>query len=296
MIRIEYIQEFVTLAECLSFSKASEDLFITQPSLSRHISLLESELGVKLVNRSTRSVELTRAGEELYRDFTRLLQDYGAILEHAKNLAAGYSGRITITTPLNWLPGFLEPVILRFSQQYPKVKVEVTVCEPERGPSLLRDTRSDLAIGFEPEARKSSVVSKKLFEERLCILMPADHPCAGKSEVSIRELKDERFIVLDLDPSVSEAKTAGELLLLRNHVDPSRMIRVKDLVSIGMTIKQTGALCILMESMRSLGRDYLKSVPLSDPDCRLSLYLMKRKSNSSEAVNAFFDMAQAFQP
>ncbi len=41
MIRIEYIQEFVTLAECLSFSKASEDLFITQPSLSRHISLLE---------------------------------------------------------------------------------------------------------------------------------------------------------------------------------------------------------------------------------------------------------------
>ena len=64
MIRIDYIQEFVKLADYLSFSRASEDLYITQPSLSRHVSLLESELGVKLLDRNTRSVSLIRQKKE----------------------------------------------------------------------------------------------------------------------------------------------------------------------------------------------------------------------------------------
>ena len=176
MIRMDYIQEFVKLADRLSFSRASEDLFITQPSLSRHISLLESELGVKLVNRSTRSVEMTRAGSELCKDFIRLLEDYQSVQEHAKALASGYYGRLSISTTPNWLTEHLEPLILEFSQRYPDIKVEVNVCPAAKTAEMLWEGRSDLAIGFESEAKKSDIASKKLFEERLCVVMPADHP------------------------------------------------------------------------------------------------------------------------
>ena len=114
-MRIDYIREFVRLADTMSFSKASEDLFISQPSLSRHISLLEAELGVRLVDRNTRNAALTAAGRALYGDFTRLLDADRAIGEHARALSDGYSAQLRISSPLYWDAAFIEPMVVQTS-------------------------------------------------------------------------------------------------------------------------------------------------------------------------------------
>lgn len=291
MLRIDYIREFVKLADTMSFSKASEDLFISQPSLSRHISLLEAELGVRLVERSTRSVALTRSGTELYRDFSELLEAERSILEHAKALSSGYQGHLRICSPLYWDAEFIEPMILAFSRRCPGVKVELNICDPIDGMKQLLQGKADICTGF-PIQMRSDVAHQQFALERLCAVMPADHPLAGRSGVSLRELSGERFLLLDMDENQSIEQTAAYKLLIRHGLTPSQIVSAQNPAEVALTIRQTGAVCLLLQSMGNLRRSYLSSVPLTDEDCVMPLYLFRRKDSADDAVAAFFDAAK----
>lgn len=288
MIRIDYIREFVRLADTMSFSKASEDLFISQPSLSRHVSVLEAELGVKLLERSTRNVALTSAGTELYADFLRLLDAERAIAEHARTLSSGFSGQVRICAPFYWDAAFVEPMILAFSQQHPDVQVELNICDPIEGMNRLLQGKADVCTGLPLQARPE-VEYRKLADERLCAVLPADHPLAGRPVLSMEDLSGERFVLLDMDAGHAKQEAAMYQLLVRHGVDPAQFIYVKNLETLGITMRQMGAVCLMMEGMGNLHRDYLVSVPLSDEDCSLPLYIFRRKDSADEAVLAFFD-------
>ena len=290
-IRIDYIREFIALADSLSFSRASEGLYITQPSLSRHVSLLEAELGVRLLERNTRNVSLTRAGLELYGDFVRLLDDYGAAVDHAKMLSSGYSEQLRISTPRNWLAEYAEPIILRFSREYPSIIVEPDICDPVRGLERLRCGTSDLAIGFEPETLYPDLDCKKICEERLCAVMEATHALSGRPDVSLNDLRNDRFVVPGTAESRSRLRTDPELLLQRHGVSRSRFVFSRDMDTVGLSIRQTGSVCVLPGSLGNMGHSCLVSVPLSDPDCVLSLYLFRKKESKNKSVNAFYDIA-----
>ena len=289
MIRIDYIREFVKLANTMSFSKASEDLFISQPALSRHISVLEAELGVKLVERTTRNVALTQAGAALYKDFTKLLEADRSIHEHASALSAGYSGKLRVSSPFYWDAAFIEPMILAFTERFPGVKVELSICGPIEGIEQLIQRKTDICAGFQSHALHSDVESKKFADERLCVTMSLEHPLAGRPRVSLRELKHERFLLLDMDESRAKKQTGAYKLLIEHGIDPARIVFSNNPSTLGLTIRQTGAVCILMNSMGNLRRDYLVSAALTDEDCVLPLYLFRRKDDADETVNAFFD-------
>jgi DNA-binding transcriptional LysR family regulator len=288
MTHIDYIREFVTLADSMSFSKASEDLFISQPSLSRHISVLEAELGVRLLERSTRNVALTCAGTELYADFLRLLDAERAVTEHARALSSGFSGQVRVCSPFYWDAAFIEPMILVFNQRYPNVQVELNICDPIEGMKLLLQGKADVCTGFPLQARPE-VEYRKLADERLCAVLPAEHPLAGRPILSLRELAGERFALLDLDVGRPRHEAAMYQLLVRHGVNPAQFIYVKNLETLGITMRQTGAVCLMMQSMGNLHRDYLVSVPLTDEDCFLPLYLFRRADGATDAAVAFFD-------
>ena len=76
---------------------------------------------------------------------------------------------------------------------------------------------------------------------------------------------------------------------MRHGIDPSLFVYAQSVVAIGLTMRQTGSICLMMQSMGNLNRDYLVSVPLTDEDCFLPLYLFRRKDDSSDAAVAFFD-------
>lgn len=290
---MDYIQEFVTLATRLSFSRASEDLFITQPSLSRHVSLLEAELGVKLVERNTRNVYLTEAGSQLFDDFTTLLDAYQTVQDHAKALASGYRGQFRISAPYFWIGKYVEPAVFSFSQLHPDVKIDMNVCGPDKGVELLEKNKADIALGFASDAARNDLLSKKIGEEQLCIVMPKDHPCAKKEQVSLRDFPQDKIVLLDMDESHIRQRDAVQRIIGNFGVSPSRFIFTQNLSTVGLTIRYTGGVSILMECFGSMDRDYLVSVPLSDPGFVLPLYLLRRKDSHNEAARSFFDAAQS---
>lgn len=294
MIRIEYIREFVRLADELSFSRASEDMYITQPSLSRHVSILESELGVRLLERNTRNVSLTDAGRELYGDFTKILEDYNAAMEHAKLLSSGYSGRITISTPIYWLAGYAEPAILQFSLKYPEIKVDLDIRDPIGGVESLRRGKSDLTFGFRNDIDRADIVFKKAFEERLCVVMSASHPLAGRESASLDDFASDRFVMSEKDDPRGRLLSAISKRMAQHGIDPSQMTVYENSITAGLAIRQTGAVSLMFGSLGNLGRSTLAAVPLSDEDSLLPIYLLRRK-DCNRTVEAFFDMAPSME-
>ena len=289
MIRIDYIREFAALASCLSFSQASEDLFITQPSLSRHVSLLEAELGLKLVERNTRNVYLTAAGTELYKDFLTLLDAYQAVEDKARSLSSGYRSRFSLSAPYYWIGPHIEPAMFDFNRRFPDVRIEINICSPTRGVELLEKNKTDVAVSFDAFADRRGLISKCIAREPLGVVMQAGHPCAKKESVAVRDLVDDKFIILELDESQTALRSALQKIITEYGVAPSRFVFTQNLSTVGLTIRQTGGVSILMSCFGNLGRDYLVFVPLSDPGNHNGLYLYMREDSANEAARTFFD-------
>ena len=118
------ITAFMTLAETLSFTKAAEDLFKNQSVLSRQISALEKELGVKLFNRHTRSVSLTPAGKVFQDGLKKIVIDYESLLKKVRAAQMGVEGEIRICSISGMLIGdFLGPLLKSFESTYPHIQI-----------------------------------------------------------------------------------------------------------------------------------------------------------------------------
>lgn len=98
-IAIKQIESFLAVAEYKSFSAAARHIGVAQPALSTTIRDLETELGVRLLDRTTRRVELTQAGEEFRISTSKILEDLGHAVQNTRDLAARRRGRIRIAAP-----------------------------------------------------------------------------------------------------------------------------------------------------------------------------------------------------
>lgn len=149
MIKISYLREFVLLAETLNFSKTAEKSYITQPALSRHLALLEDEMGATLMERTTRKVSLTPAGKTVYEAFRYMLEIYSQTQEKAHELSAQSRGRLVVNSPYYWTGDFTEPLIRLFQAQYPECEITIQSCQPIDGFDGLKKGLCDIFISME---------------------------------------------------------------------------------------------------------------------------------------------------
>lgn len=118
---------FVAIAERASFAKAATQLGVSRSSLSESLRALEERLGVRLINRTTRSVAVTEAGERLFSQLRPLLDNFDAALESVNAFRDSPAGHLRITVPGPAARTIIEPVLSRFLSSYPSVTIEVVV-------------------------------------------------------------------------------------------------------------------------------------------------------------------------
>jgi LysR family hydrogen peroxide-inducible transcriptional activator len=193
-MELDQLRYFLKVAERGSFTRAAEDLEISQPALSRSIQKLEEELGQPVFERKTRSVALTEAGTLLQARAQQVL----SILEHTKAEITddGKSGRIRVGAIPTIAPYFLPEALRRFSAAFPKATVVVQ--ENTTDPLLKSCTQGelDLAIVALPIPAKYLEV-EELFEEELLLVLPPDHPLADKSKIRLSDVEPFPFVLLD---------------------------------------------------------------------------------------------------
>ena len=185
---------FVTVAEELHFGRAAERLCMTQPPLSRQIALLEHALGVKLFERTSRTVRLTTAGQVFLTDATRLLNLAKQAAANAQRSSKGETGRVTIG--FTSVMGFdLMPNLIAAAQKaLPDIDVVlkemVTVAQLE----ALENNTIDMGFLW-PLSTRLHLEYQTVFHEPLMIVLPVDHPLAARSRIAVDDLNDLPFVM-----------------------------------------------------------------------------------------------------
>jgi DNA-binding transcriptional LysR family regulator len=207
-MELRQLRYLVTLAEERNFTRAAEREHIAQPALSQQIKRLEDELGLALVQRTTRHVAMTEAGRVLVARARRILGEVEDAQAELQALAGVQTGRVTVGTMHTMGPVDVSLALALFHQRHPGVELTVREQSTEELAEMLRADELDLAFLSVTERVESHGLGlAQLVSEELVVVLPLRHPLAGRKRIRMAELAGEQFI------SFREGARLRELLM-----------------------------------------------------------------------------------
>jgi DNA-binding transcriptional LysR family regulator len=208
-VELRHLRYFVAVAEDLHFRKAAERLHVAQPAVSEQVRKLEQELGVKLFNRSQRSVALTTAGAALLEEARHVLRHAKVAQQAARNAGDRATTRLRIGYLPDSLPASVPRALRLLAASAPSVEVDLTTGESLRLIEDVRARRLDAVVTSLP-APTSGLRVTALGEQGAVVVLPATHPRAVDSTIALERLAPERLVVLPraADPAFHNAVVA----------------------------------------------------------------------------------------
>ena len=196
-MELRHLRYFQAVAEDLSFSRAAKRLNIAQPALSRAVQQLEHSLGVALLERTRHMVRVTPAGAVLLRETAGLLQQVDEVRRRVVRTAAGEEGELRLGYIGPPTQPFLGPLLRDYRQRFPLVSLHLEERTPERIWEMVAKNRLSAALTRPVLVHESlGLRTITLHEERLGIVVPAEHELASKPSVPWTVLAREPLIVL----------------------------------------------------------------------------------------------------
>ena len=287
-MNINQIKYFLVAAQCLSFTKAANQLYITQPALSRQIQMMEEELGVILFLRTSRKMQLTPAGVILKERFKNIYDDYNAAVAKARSAYQGLSGELNVGILEGTYVGDLFPNVLKyFSKQYPNVDIKISNYSFGSLIDGINSGTLDLIVTLKFDIENIADVDFRLIQKtRDHIVVHKDHPLAKKDSVKLEDLEDEIFIMVSLEDSVESSRLILDAFKRRGVIPKVKfapsiqavMLWVQSNVGVGMLDSRN-----IMASSPEV--KFLNVEPVSDP----SLVLAWNKDTNNPYVPIFYD-------
>src|SRR3982074_3576499 len=177
-VDLHQLRIFVAVARLGNFTRAAERLHLSQPSLSLHIRQLEQDLGVRLFDRSTRSVVLTQAGDDLLPTAERLLDDFQSAVASVADLAARRRGRVAVAVLPSVAAELLPRAIALLRIRHPDITVAVRDDVAEHIPARARNGEVDFGLGA-IDSVDADVLGSPLISDELIAVLPPAHPLAN---------------------------------------------------------------------------------------------------------------------
>jgi LysR family transcriptional activator of glutamate synthase operon len=241
-MELRQLRYLVALADERHFTRAAEREHIAQPALSQQIRRLEAELGLTLVERTTRRVAMTQAGDLLVGRARRVLAELDAAQAELASLAGVQSGRLSVGALHTMGPVDLSLLLASFHRSHPGIDLEVREQSSEELAEMLRVDEIDLAfLSVTEHIQSRGLTLHRLVSEELVVVLPTEHPLAGRPSVRFGELADEAFISFRrgsrlrelLDGAAAEAGFEARITLESNE---SRRIRSLVSSALGVAI------------------------------------------------------------
>jgi len=195
-MEIRHMRYFVVLAEQLNFRKAAEQLFVTQPHVSRQIKELENEVGVPLLTRNTRGVALTEAGESFLHHARKLLSDVQIAFDDMSNMARGTAGRVKFGTAIDFVGSELSEMLRQYHDLHPQVFIQTHIDTSSNLALQVVRRELDVALVFTPlpvEAR--FLESINILPTQLVALVSNSHRFSSRKRISLYDLRDDIFVL-----------------------------------------------------------------------------------------------------
>lgn len=191
---LRHLRYFIAVAEELSFTKGAERLHKAQPPVSQQIRQLEDEIGVTLLNRTRRHVELTEAGRVFLDQARQILRSTESAVVQAQRAQRGEIGRLTVGFFEHMSYTLLPPILRAYRDRFPSVDVQLRWFPVISQAEALR--RGDLDIAFlRPVPDMNEVTWETILEEPFVLAVPSDHPLASVEAVSLKSCAQEPFLM-----------------------------------------------------------------------------------------------------
>ena len=192
IIQLEY---FLAVANCGSFSQASEHCFVTQPSLSMQVKALEEELGVILLDRSKKPVIPTEAGRVVLNQIRTVLKEFNTIREVVAEMKRETAGKMRLGVIPTIAPYILHKFIPAFAKKYPKVELEIREMVTADIVEALHKDRLDAAIVALGTCGEG-IVEQELFNDRFFLYVSPNHPLIERTNVRIEDIDPSELVLL----------------------------------------------------------------------------------------------------
>jgi LysR family hydrogen peroxide-inducible transcriptional activator len=195
-MNLKDLKYLVALADTGHFGKAAERTFVSQPTLSAQLKKLEEFLGVKLVERQPKNVQLTEVGKQVVIRARHMLEQGDEIIALARNNTDPFSGRIRMALIPTVGPYLLPRVTQKIRKTLPNLGLMLYEYQTEPLLQRLRDGDIDLGIVALPTDR-DGLESRVLYEEAFLLAVPQQHPLAEKAAVKLQDLKGHALLLLE---------------------------------------------------------------------------------------------------
>lgn len=285
---MRHLRCFVAVAEELHFGRAADRLHLTQPPVSLAIKELEEELGVKLLERTSRRIALTRAGEDALRDARVVLASADTMRRRAREASQGLMGTLSIGFISLPVYSFLPQTLRRFAEDYQRVQVALREGTTDQ---IIHDVESgalDMGLVFRTPDLPSALMSRVVHSEALVLALPESHPLAVASRVAVEKLAAETFLGFERHqgPLMFDAIVAT---CMRHGFSPKlfparQMHTIVSLVSGGIGV------ALVPESVQALRREGVVYRPMKGELTYVETVAVWRRMDESPRVKAFLAM------
>ena len=185
----------IELAHTLSFSRAAENLFVSQPTFSYQIKLLEQEIGFAVFERSGRGAALTPAGAQFVAYLAGMREDLKRAIEQGQNFSAKYRDAISVSMMVRQAVYFLPEAMRLFAETHPQVQI-VPLFQYENGMEAFLRREADVLFSLREQTRHlPDVRVHALFDSRVYLIARRDDPLAGKNSITEADLYGRTLMV-----------------------------------------------------------------------------------------------------
>jgi DNA-binding transcriptional LysR family regulator len=294
-IDLKQLKYFLAVAEEKSFSRAAERLHISQPPLSQQIQKLESELGVRLFARTTRSFELTAAGKALMGEAADLLARMRVTIETVRQIDRGEVGRLRVGIVGSAMWGPIPKLLEEFHTGFPRVTWTLHELGPNDQIDALRNRQIDVGFWREPrnedeELRQANLRQDLCFRENVCVAVNQHHRLASQLHVELADLAGEPLLTLALDRSafarylVQCCASAGfEPAIFQEALEPQTVLAM---VGAGLGV------ALMPETTARVGWPGVTFIPIKTNPPSANLYITYPAQDDAPVVRAFLKILQ----
>ena len=261
MNSLRHLEVFCAVARDRSFTRAAEQLHLSQPVVSRTVRELERSLGADLFTRTTRSVALTPQGEELLELAGDLLDRFEHTMERFAAYCRGDYGRIVIATLPSIAAGYLPPILVEFLADNSGMRVEILDVTAAEAARAVESGAADLAITS--PADTPSLRSEILVRDRFVAVLSKSHPLATRRSLTWATLAAEPFIAMTVGSSVRQLT---DLAMTRAEVTPTNVVEARNIATAGGIVAAGLGVSAFPELVLPLmPSDTIVTRPLRDP-------------------------------
>jgi DNA-binding transcriptional LysR family regulator len=284
-LSFRHLEAFVTVARLNSFTGAAKVLHLSQSALTKQVRHLEETWGVRLFDRNTRTVALTRIGKELDPVIAQLMREFEGVVFKTRELAVNARGILRVAALPSLCSTILPTALAQFRALHPGVSIVLRDVVAERVMSMVKAEEVDLGVGSAPGGA-SEIRFAPLLSDRMVVAFPPEHALQRSKSVKLGQLRRYPLILMSTDSSVRklvDAAFASVGHLVRPAYEATYMSTAAGMVKAGLGVTIMPSSAIQIGELADL-----MTRPISHPVITRELGILSKFSRALSPASELF--------